>query len=267
MFHCTDLFGVFGVKERTFFDIFLCRVNFVMRLTEHLLYLPCSSTFFINMKLMTIEDAERYFDHGNNLFDKRNYSEAIESFQEAASQDHAGAQYSLAMIYKHGMSVQQDEELAATWCFKSAEQGHVNAQYELSSMFTFGQGVQQDDELAFSWARRAAEQGHVKAQVSIAMSYESGVGASQDFQLAFFWYQKAAKKGNVSAQLNLALMYMLRLDVPLDGKQAYAWLSVSAAAGNKTARRQLELAELELDEKALAKAINLASEYIELYSK
>ena len=48
-----------------------------------------------------------------------------------------------------------------------AEQGHAGAQYSLGVMYLEGQGVAQDDKTAVKWWTLAAEQGHTQSQVNM----------------------------------------------------------------------------------------------------
>lgn len=89
----------------------------------------------------------------------QNDREVVEWFRLAAEQDHAGAQFCLGFMYRHGKGVPQDDTEAARWYRRGAEQGDVRAQVILGDMYDAGRGVAQDDRQAFGWYRRASEQG------------------------------------------------------------------------------------------------------------
>ena len=60
-------------------------------------------------------------------FFKRDYKRAAKWFQEAANQDHAGAQYELARLYFAGWGVDQDDAKATEWAEKANAQGYGGA--------------------------------------------------------------------------------------------------------------------------------------------
>lgn len=62
-------------------------------------------------------------------------------------------------------------------CFtKAACEGHAEAQRNLAIMFKNGQGVAQNDVEAVRWLEKAAKQGHPMAQRNLAIMLEAGRG-------------------------------------------------------------------------------------------
>jgi len=55
------------------------------------------------------------------------YTQAAAWFRQAAEQGHAGAQFSLGLMYDNGWGVPEDDAEAAFWYRKAAEQGEVRA--------------------------------------------------------------------------------------------------------------------------------------------
>lgn len=115
--------------------------------------------------------------------------EAAKWFQKAAEQGHAKAQYFLYSLYRDGLGVAQNPDLASKWLHKAAAGGSDAAQYSL--------GVETGDP---KWYRLAAAQGHDRAQLELGWLYRDGKGVERDFVRAFMWLSLAAEAGNSTAK-------------------------------------------------------------------
>ena len=91
----------------------------------------------------------------------------IAEIRRLAEQGHAGAQFSLGVMYDEGRGVSQNDAEAVRWYQLAADQGDADAQYNLGCMYALGDGVPEDDAEAAKWFRLAAEQGHADAQFSL----------------------------------------------------------------------------------------------------
>src|SRR6185312_363888 len=85
---------------------------------------------------------------------------------------------------------------------QAAEQGDAQAQYNLGQCYRLGTGVEKDEQKAVEWYQKAAEQGDAQAQYNLGQCYRRGTGVEKDEQKAVKWYQKAAEQGDASAQSN-----------------------------------------------------------------
>ena len=90
--------------------------------------------------------------------------QAAASFEQAAKQGNADAQYQLGFMYETGQGVEQDYRRAAQWYEKAAAQGHAQAQYQLGCLYREGLGVEENYEEAEKWWQRAAAQGIAQAR-------------------------------------------------------------------------------------------------------
>ena len=61
-------------------------------------------------------------------------AEALKYYQRCVKQGHAGAQFSLGLMYVDGRGVVKDEVEALKWCRMAAEQGYAGAQCLLGVM-------------------------------------------------------------------------------------------------------------------------------------
>lgn len=60
-------------------------------------------------------------------------------------------------MYRDGLGVSQDYEVAVGWFRRAAEQGEALGQANLGWMYENGRGVQRDRVEAVCWNRRAAD--------------------------------------------------------------------------------------------------------------
>ncbi len=112
----------------------------------------------------------------------------------------AEEQYRLGQRYNYEV---EDYAEAARWYRLAAEQGHAGAQYSLGLIYAMGRGVEQDYAEAAQWYRLAAEQGHTGAQFLLGSLYETGSDVERDFSDAMRWYRLAAENGDNEAKERL----------------------------------------------------------------
>ena len=151
--------------------------------------------------LLVVAD-ENNVEAGVEAVEKQDYMTAFQIFKSLADQGNAEAQHNLAILYRQGKGVMQDEKLAAEWFRKSADQGLPSAQFYLGHMYDTGEVVEKNPELAFSWYQKAAQQGNPMAQTNLGVAYISGEGVKQDIILAYVWFSLAASQGLTTALEN-----------------------------------------------------------------
>lgn len=79
---------------------------------------------------------------------------------------------------------------------KKAEQGNADAQYNLALKYRKGEGVPQNDKIAVKWYKEAAEQEIAEAQNNLSYMYEYGNGVLTDYVRTYMWYNLGAYNGN-----------------------------------------------------------------------
>jgi len=177
------------------------------------------------------------FEDGLAAHRRGDYATALHLWKQLAEQDHAAAQYNLAVMYAEAQGVQRDATKALKWYRYAAGRGHAPAQLKLALMYDQGFGVPRHHSRAMKWYRLAAQQGDATAQVTLALIYDEGRGVPQNDLQAVRWYELAAEQGVLAAQKNLGVMYEKGRGVPQDHVQAYKWLSLAAAAGELAAAK------------------------------
>jgi hypothetical protein len=93
----------------------------------------------------------------------KSYQRARESYELAAHQGNAAAQFDLGLTYEYSEGVDQNYERAKEYYEAAARQGYADAQPNLGLFYAKGQGVKQSFEIAREWWMKSAEQGLVMA--------------------------------------------------------------------------------------------------------
>jgi len=81
----------------------------------------------------------------------------------------------------------------------SAGEGNTNAMTRLGVMYKLGIGILQNYELAASWIHRSAELGNADGMLELGRLYRDGVGVEADPVLAYVWFNRAAAAMNMRA--------------------------------------------------------------------
>jgi TPR repeat protein len=221
------------------------------------------------------DDAEKWYEKGDQLRREKNYPEAVQWFRKAANSGNSNGQHGLADMYQRGLGVQKSYKESLKWNLKSAEQGNPIGQARLGLMYGDGLGVPKDNEkalelyvksamqgdplgqvnlgisyiqgwgvekdwkVALKWVRKSAKQHHTSGQFILGYLYLEGLGVSKDYKKAFGLIQKSAKKGFDRAELNLGEMYYYGKGIPKDKKEALKWYKKSAEQGNSLAIKRI----------------------------
>jgi putative methionine-R-sulfoxide reductase with GAF domain len=108
-----------------------------------------------------------------------------------------------------------------------ADRGDVNSQWQLAIRYRHGDGMPQDDAMAVQWFERAAEQGSVAAQGALGAYYWRGWrGAPEDLPRAYFWSTIAMTQGDEVSKSRIEALTsrMTPAQVSTSRQQAEAWL-------------------------------------------
>lgn len=153
-----------------------------------------------------LSTSEKGLDDAIAAVEKQDYMAAYQLFKELANKGNAEAQYNLAILYRQGKGVMQDNKLALQWFEKAAAQGLASAEYYLGHLYDSGEGVSKNAETAFSWYKKAAEKGNPLAQSNLGVAYANGEGVRQDIIMAYVWFSLSASQGLTAALENRNLL-------------------------------------------------------------
>ncbi|KAF2458269.1 hypothetical protein BDY21DRAFT_342020 [Lineolata rhizophorae] len=100
------------------------------------------------------------------------------------------SQYSLGLMYLHGLGVPRDPVLAAEYLAPAADQDQASAQVLLGALF-LDQG---DVSTAIRYFETAARQGHIEAFYYLAELSDQGIGKERSCGIAAAYYKIVAEK-------------------------------------------------------------------------
>ncbi|PAA75023.1 hypothetical protein BOX15_Mlig019947g1 [Macrostomum lignano] len=107
----------------------------------------------------------------------------------------AEAENAIAMAYRDGFNVDQDDKLAFQWFLKSAEHGCPSGMNNLGLALYRGSGCKKNLNSARCWYQKSADLGLAEAQSNLAEMLVKGEGGPQDASKAAGLLKAAAKQG------------------------------------------------------------------------
>ena len=168
---------------------------------------------------------------GLRAYQQKNYAEALRHLKPLAEKGETEAQRKLGVMYRHGLGVEKNDQLAISWYRKAAQGGHVKAQNSLGIMYRFGMGVEKNLDEAVHWLSAAAEQGDGKGQENLGLMYLDGEGVEQSDTQAVKWLHKSAVQGHMRAQFTLGLLTLAGRGTDRDQQSGMDWIQKSANRG------------------------------------
>ncbi|KAI7887808.1 uncharacterized protein EV154DRAFT_605318 [Mucor mucedo] len=132
------------------------------------------------------------------------------------------------MCYFDGIFGPKQEVAGMEWLIELAIEGHTYAQTELGNRLCQDSSVFCNYELAMHLFKRAEKHnGNSIAQYGIGNMYKQGWGVVIDYDIAFKWFKKAAKQKNSKAQHALGRMYAEGKGILQNWKKAVYWYKTS----------------------------------------
>lgn len=124
-----------------------------------------------------------YYPFSNKNQADKYYQKAYKTLKQKEGYD-GESNYQLGMMYKEGLGVEKDTDLAISYFKKAANKGVPQANYEL------GQFYQKENENveAFNCYLKAAQQKVPGAMLAVADFYNAGKGTERNRQQAIAWY-------------------------------------------------------------------------------
>ena len=153
----------------------------------------------LSLSFVAWMDLPQNYNEGLAAHQAGDYNTALKEWRPLAEQGNAITQYNLALMYKNGEGIAEDNVEAAKWYQRAAEQGYASAQNNLGLKYAQGEGVSEDYAEAIKWWRLSAEQGNTLAQNGLGVLYETGEGVRQDNIQAHMWFNIASSIGDKDA--------------------------------------------------------------------
>jgi TPR repeat protein len=169
----------------------------------------------------------------------KDYSRAMQLFQQSADKGCAPAMNQLACMYRDGNGTAQDYQMALKLFLQAAAIGDHVSECNAADLYQNGLGVPVDYNQAMILYRKSADGGYADAMNRIGVMYFKGQGVQKDPQQEFYWFQKAANGGDSDGMLDLGWAYQNGIGTPRDLDQARTWLTKAANLGNQDAKSML----------------------------
>ncbi len=175
---------------------------------------------------------DNFYKKGIELFNKKDYNDAVNILKDAVEHGHAQSQYALGVMFEKGLGVPKNEAEAMRLYKLAAEQDNADAQVNLAKMFENGIGASKNDAEAVRLYKLAVAQGNAEAQVYLGWKYNKGNGVQQNLAEAIRLYRLSAEQGNADAQNNLGKMFENGTGVQENYREAARLYRLAAQQGN-----------------------------------
>jgi len=159
------------------------------------------------------------------LFDQKNYADALGVLEEAASLGSAYSKNQLGWMYQNGLGVQQDYSQAVSWYQNGATQGFAMSQNNLGYMYLNGLGVQRDPSQARVLFQKAADQGLPNAKNLLAQMDAAAAPPPQQMAQAQPAQDSQSDADDIASQID-----DLQSDIEMHQQGAADWDDAAAKA-------------------------------------
>ncbi len=181
-----------------------------------------------------IEFTISFYLEGLQQYMNANYSEAYQSFLQAAKYNEKGADYYLGIMNYHGQGTTKNREAALDWLNQAVEAGNSNAVAKIGEIY-FEDAEMKDYDQAWIIFNEAAKQGNLIAEFYLGSMYAEGLGVEQNYPIALEWFKKASHPMHdagmtgthhlsIQAMIHIARLYAEGLLGEKDPKAAEPWL-------------------------------------------
>lgn len=184
-----------------------------------------------------MEQGRKYF-YGLRI--RKNYRKAFPLLLRAARQGYVHAQYMVGCAFRDSLGTTKNLAQSRKWWAAAASREHPGAIFNLALDYDRGRGVRPNPRKAFGLYKRGAEFGDREAQCNLAVAYLDGRGTARSLRRAIHWMKRAASQGDSKAQYNLGRAYLDGEELKQNSKMARLWLTKAAHQGHGRARELLK---------------------------
>lgn len=179
------------------------------------------------------------YNDGLRAVHRNDWPRALANFRPLAKEGHAGALFSLGLMYQKGHGVKVDYNRALEYYMRAAVKDYAPAQNNIGTMYQQGLGVRRNFKEAIRWYTLAAR-AHLKAKLNLAQMYANGMGVKRDPVTAAKLYALCAKENNPYCAFFLAQDYETGTGIEKNLEEAIRYYKISATHGDKNALRRLK---------------------------
>jgi len=146
------------------------------------------------------------------------YKKGMELYLLAAEHGNPHAIKFIALGYKRGLGLPQDDEKAAAWGAKAASLAGADADVVFLDSMQSKETELQGEEEIFAEFLRQANQGNARGFFYVSVAYTSGTGVARNYIKAEKWAREAAELGltyHNSAESLVAVCDVINISCPL----------------------------------------------------
>ena len=151
------------------------------------------------------------------------YKKGMELYLLAAEHGNPHAIKFIALGYKRGLGLPQDDEKAAAWRAKAASLAGADADVVFLDSMQSKETELQGEEEIFAEFLRQANQGNARGFFYVSVAYTSGTGVARNYIKAEKWAREAAELGLTSGIRHLGLFHQLGQGLPKNRIEAQKW--------------------------------------------
>ena len=164
----------------------------------------------ISHRLAAGERSRAYYLRGYSFYAQGHYISAAADYAHALefNAGNPAALFAMGGLYRHGLGLKTDPQLAFQFFYKAAEREHAGARLYVGNAYLTGEGTATDLDEARHWLGKAAEAEFAPAMTRLASSYRKPHNETPDPEQARYWYERAAQAGSTDALVSLGYMYL-----------------------------------------------------------
>ncbi|MBQ4472548.1 MAG: sel1 repeat family protein [Alphaproteobacteria bacterium] len=148
------------------------------------------------------------FLEGEEAFEAKRYTEAIQHFRPLADAGDFRSQYYMGYMYLKGYGVVKNDQLGLQYMQRSLDQNYHLAQAYMGFLYSEGQVVPADRKKAISLYQKAADQGNTSAMLNLGVAYYKGEGVPRNLVKAIELLEKIPVEQKAEAGRYLADIYL-----------------------------------------------------------
>ncbi|OEE88337.1 hypothetical protein A1QK_03510 [Vibrio genomosp. F10 str. 9ZD137] len=127
------------------------------------------------------------------------FGDPIADLTPRAESNDASAQFQLANLYANSTS-ETDLEQALYWYQQAASNNHTQAHFSLATYYLKGIGTEQNLTQAIFWLTKLSTTGNVDAQLALATIYEQTTDQVENLDMAEIWYLLAQPNSELAVE-------------------------------------------------------------------
>ena len=153
-------------------------------------------------------------------------ADSFDIIKDQAKSGLADAQYRLALFYRDGINVEENNDLYKNWLELAANQGHVKAQVELADLI-IQSGNDSNVEKALLYYQSAASNGDSIARSKLSVLMSKG-GMRKEHDGLKILFEEMAKKGNPADMFRYATFILKTAWSKEEYAESFLWFKTVA---------------------------------------